>query len=358
MKYLNSVIIGTGSYVPSNVIENKAFENTDFYGADHKKLEEKGEEITRKFQEITGIKERCYADDGITTSDMATKAAEAALADSGIDPETLDQIIMAHNFGNVVKGTFQTDILPGLAARVKHNLKIKNPNCVAYDILFGCPGWIQGMIQADTYIKAGTAKRVLVIGAEMLSRVVDPHDRDTMIFADGAGASVLEAQESDIKKGILSHTVRTDTYEEAYYLFFGESNNPNISDGIKYLKMDGKKIYEYALTNVPAAMKVALEKSGEPIENVKKVFIHQANEKMDDAMIKRLYRLYKQPVPENVMPMSIHKLGNSSVATVPTLFDRVRKGIDHLEHTLSEGDILIFASVGAGMHVNSFIYRY
>ncbi len=357
MKYLNTVIIGTGSVIPSVVIENSIFEAQDFYGTDCVKLQDSGDVITKKFQDITGIEERCYATPDLNTSDLAAEAARQAIENAGIDPETLDQIILAHNFGNVAKGTNQTDILPGLAARVKHALRIKNPDCVAYDILFGCPGWIQGVIQADTYIKAGAAKRILVIGAEMLSRVVDTFDRDSMIFADGAGAAVIEAQESDEKRGIISYSVRTDTHDEAFYLYFGESNNPNISDGIRYIKMDGRKIYEYALSNVPAAMKVALDKSGVPIEDVKKIFIHQANEKMDDAILKRFYRLYKLPVPENIMPMSIHKLGNSSVATVPTLFDRVRRGIFHEEHTIAEHDTLLFASVGAGMHINAFVYK-
>jgi len=357
MKYLNTVIIGTGSVIPSVVIENSIFETQDFYGADRTKLQESGAVITQKFKDITGIEERCYAEKSTNTSDLATEAARQAIENAGIDPETLDQIIVAHNFGNVVSGTNQTDILPGLGARVKHALRIKNPDCVAYDILFGCPGWIQGVIQADTYIKAGVAKRILVIGAEMLSRVVDPYDRDSMIFADGAGAAVVEAQESDEQRGVLSFAVRTDTFDEAFYLYFGESNNPNIDDGIKYIKMDGRKIYEYALSKVPSAMKAALDKSGLQVQDVKKIFIHQANEKMDDAIIKRFYRLYKMDVPENIMPMSIHKLGNSSVATVPTLFDRVRRGIFHEEHTIGVNDILLFASVGAGMHINSFVYR-
>ena len=121
--------------------------------------------------------------------------------------------------------------------------------------------------------------------------------------------------------------------------------------------MHGRKIYEFALNHVPAAMKTALDKTGIPIGEVKKIFIHQANEKMDEAIIKRFYRLYKTPVPEGVMPMSIHKLGNSSVATVPTLLDLVIKG--NLENqSIEKGDIIILASVGAGMNINAIVYRY
>ena len=138
---------------------------------------------------------------------MAFFAAEKAIADSKIDPETLDYIIFAHNFGNVKQGAIQGDAVPSLAARVKQKLRIKNPKCVAYDVLFGCPGWVEGVIQASAFIKAGMAKKCLVIGAETLSRVVDAHDRDSMIYSDGAGATIIEA--SNEEGGILNHTSAT-----------------------------------------------------------------------------------------------------------------------------------------------------
>ncbi|NOR28753.1 MAG: ketoacyl-ACP synthase III, partial [Lutibacter sp.] len=131
----------------------------------------------------------------------------------------------------------------------------------------------------------------------------------------------------------------------------------NEDSDVRYIKMHGRKIYEYALNNVPLAMKSALDKSGIDISEVKKVFIHQANEKMDEAIIKRFYRLYKTKLPEGVMPMSIHKLGNSSVATVPTLLDLVKRGeIENQE--INKGDVVILASVGAGMNINAIVYKY
>ena len=120
--------------------------------------------------------------------------------------------------------------------------------------------------------------------------------------------------------------------------------------------MHGRKIYEFALSNVPKAMASCLEKSGVPIEKVKKVLIHQANEKMDEAIIHRFFKQYKKTPPEGIMPMSIHKLGNSSVATIPTLYDLLVKG--ELEnHSLEKGDIVLFASVGAGMNINAMVYQ-
>lgn len=347
-------ITGSGSYIPNRAVTNLDFAQHVFLDDDGSPLSYTNEVVAEKFKQITGIEERRYADENLLTSDIAFYAAQKAIEDAGIDPETLDYIIMAHNFGNVKHGAIQTDILPSLASRVKHSLRIKNPKCVAYDILFGCPGWIEGVIQAQAFIKAGMAKRCLVIGAETLSRVVDPHDRDSMIYSDGAGASIIELTDED--GGILSHETATYTYDEAYFLFFGNSFNKEHDPDVRYIKMYGRKIYEFALNHVPQAMKECLDKSGIAIEDVKKVLIHQANEKMDEAIIQRFFKLYKKTPPERVMPMSIHKLGNSSVATVPTLYDLMVKGqLDN--QTLSKGDAIIFASVGSGMNINAFVYK-
>ncbi|WP_456377425.1 3-oxoacyl-ACP synthase III family protein [Lutibacter sp.] len=354
---LNSIITGTGSYIPEEVKKNSDFLNSQFLNEDGSLMEYENDVVIEKFKAITGIEERRYATPNLTSSDLAYFAAKRAIEDSGINAEELDYIILAHNFGDVTKGAFQSDILPSLASRVKHKLGIKNPSCVAYDILFGCPGWIQGVIQAEAFIKSGIAKKCLVIGTETLSRVLDPHDRDSMIYSDGAGACVVEAFESDSSTGIISHITQTDTLDECYYLFFGKSYDKSKNSDIRYIKMYGRKIYEYALNNVPLAMKKALDASGIDVLDVKKIFIHQANEKMDEAIVKRFYRLYKTKLPEGIMPMSIHKLGNSSVATVPTLFDLIKRGeIENQE--INKGDVIILASVGAGMNINAIVYRY
>lgn len=351
---MNIKITGSGSYVPTEKVSNIDFAKHSFLNEDGTPFPHSNEVVAEKFLEITGIQERRYVTDDLCTSDIAILAAEKAILDAKIDRETIDYIILAHNFGDVKKGAIQSDILPSLATRVKHGLKIKNPKCVAYDILFGCPGWVEGVIQAYAFIKAGMAKRCLVIGAETLSRVVDLHDRDSMIYSDGAGATIVESSEE--AGGILSHETATFTYDEAYYLFFGNSFNKDHDPDVRYIKMHGRKIYEFALTNVPKAMASCLEKSGVPIEKVKKVLIHQANEKMDEAIIHRFFKQYKQSPPEGVMPMSIHKLGNSSVATVPTLFDLMMKG-EIENQTLAKGEVIVFASVGAGMNINAIVYQ-
>jgi 3-oxoacyl-[acyl-carrier-protein] synthase-3 len=358
--YQNILITGTGSYIPTEIVTNKDFSGNEFFDADGKAFETVHEEIAEKFEAITGIAERRYITDDLTSSDIGTIAAKRAIEDAGIDPENIDQLIVAHNFGDVRKHTIQTDTVPSLAARIKHNLGIANPYCIAYDILFGCPGWIQGLIHAEAFIKTGMAKRCLVIGTETLSRVTDLHDRDSMIYADGAGACVVDVVESEKKEGILSSVAASYSKDEAYYIYLGPSNNEDTDSKVRYLKMYGKKIYEFALTYVPEAMKACLAKADAEIHEVKKIFIHQANEKMDFEIIKRFYRLFRiKDVPPGITPMSIHKLGNSSVATIPTLYDQVlKKEGEERYHRLNKGDLIMFASVGAGMNINAIAYRF
>ena len=352
---MSIIISGTGRYIPDEVVDDNAFLQHEFYNADGTQIGLPNEKIISKFKSITGIDERRYVKKGQQTSDIGAVAAAIAIQDAGIDPETLDGIIFAHNYGDVKEGSIQSDMVPSLAARVKHTLRIKNPSCVAFDVQFGCPGWIQGIIIAHQFLQSGTAKRYLVIGGETLSRVSDPHDRDSMIYADGAAATILERVEGE-GKGVLSMASQSHTLEQAYFLYFGESYKQGYMPETRFIKMQGRKIYEFALSYVPQAMKDCLDQSGIPIGEVKKVFLHQANGKMDDAIIDRFYKLYNVEMPVDIMPMTIHYLGNSSVATVPTLLDMVRKG-DYEGHELKENDVVIFASVGAGMHINAITYR-
>lgn len=353
---IKSVIMGTGSCIPTIIKKNNDFLNSIFLNEDGSSFKYDNEVVIQKFTEITGIEERRYASNDLNASDLGFIAAHKAIKNAKIDKNKIDQIIVAHNFGDVDKESIQGDMLPSLASKIKNKLGVTNPNCIAYDLLFGCPGWVQGIIQAEAFIKSGMAKVVLVIGTETLSRVVDDFDRDTMIYSDGAGAVVVEAKESNEEIGVMSHASQTFTEDETNYLFFGESYKEN-EVGTKYIKMHGRKIYEFALNKVPNAMKIALDKSGYSISDVKKICIHQANEKMDEAIVKRFYRLYKKSMPEECMPMIIQKLGNSSVATVPTLLDLLLNGqIEN--HEIKKGDVIILASVGAGMNINAVVYKF
>jgi len=358
MSKIYTIITGSGSYIPTNIIKNENFIGTDFYEANGIKIDKPGQEIADKFEEITTIAERRYVTDDLMTSDISYSAAQEAIKSSGIDQEELDYIIVAHNFGDVQKDNKYLDMVPSIAARVKHNLGIKNPYTVAYDIPFGCPGWVQGVIQADYFIKSGDAKKILVIGSDTLSRISDPHDRDSMLYSDGAGAVILEAKESDTPVGILAHKTRSDTLVYSKMLYMDKSYNPDFGDKNNYfLKMNGRRLYQYALENVPQTVKDCLDSCNMDINEVNKVLIHQANGKMDDAIVKRLFKLYGIPeTPDNVTPMTVHWLGNSSVATVPTLYDLIIRGkMDG--HTINKGDNLVFTSVGAGMNINAFIYK-
>lgn len=350
-------ITGTGRYIPPRRVPNEEFLENSFFEANGEPIQKSNEEIVEKFHEITTIKERRYVDDDLVTSDIAYYAAQDAIEDAGIDPESLDHIILAHNFGDVRKGQNRSDMVPTLAARVKHSLGIEKPQAIAYDLPFGCPGWLEGVIHADRFIRSGDDETILVIGSEILSRVTDPHDRDRMLYGDGAGAVVLQASKNGGEKGVLGHSSRSDTVTHSQMLRMAPSYDPDHEDEEDiFLKMNGRKLYQYALEKVPAAIDECLEKSGSSLKNLAKLLLHQANGKMDDAILQRLYGLHDTEPPEGVMPMIVPWTGNSSVATLPTLLDLIFKG-DMEDHSIEEGDELAFASVGAGMNINALIYK-
>ncbi|MCK3685858.1 ketoacyl-ACP synthase III [Maribellus sp. YY47] len=352
-------IIGTGSYLPPTIIKNTHFLKNEFYTPGGEKITDKtNEEIIQKFREITNIEERRYVAEDQVTSDIAALAIENACKSAGISKESLEFIIVCHNFGDIVENNKRIDTLPGLANKVKQKLHIKNPKSICHDVVSGCPGWTQGMIVADAYIKSGFMKRGVVVGADVLSRVSDPHDRDSMIYADGAGATVVELIESEEPTGIISHASRSDSVQYGNLLTFGTSSNPDFGSDELFIKMTGHKLYIYAITTVPGVVKESIELAGIELSDIKKVFIHQANEKMDEVILAGVFKLYgEKEIPEGIMPMSIRKLGNSSTATVPTLIDLVAKGKMEGQE-INEGDYTIFCSVGAGMNINSIVYKW
>ncbi len=357
-KQVYTKIVGTGSYLPTRTITNDYFSNYTFFDPSTKApFDKDNDEIIQKFKEITNISERRWISNDLENSDMACMAVKEACESANIDPETFDFIIIAHNFGDVNLETTRVDILPSLANKVKAKLGIKNSSCFCHDIISGCPGWTQGLITADAYIKSGFAKKGVVVGSDVLSRISDPHDRDTMIYADGAGATIVEAVESEEPIGILSHSSRSDSVSYWNLLTNGNSFNPDFKGNDQFIKMSGHRLYVYALTYVPGVVKDSLDKAGLHLSDVKKVLIHQANEKMDDAILKNVFKLYhEKEIPAGIMPMSIEKLGNSSTATVPTLLDLIVKG--KMEgQAIHPGDHIILCSVGAGMNINSIIYK-
>lgn len=353
----STIIIGSGSYVPERVIGRKDFMDVEFYTEAGEKIDKANAEIIDKFIEITEIEERRYTQDDEFNSDIALKAAKEAIDDAGIDPETLDYIIFASNFGEV-RNNGMADFMPTMAARLKNKLGIKNRRCITYDMIFGCPGWVEGMVLADILVKSGKAETILVVGSETLHRVMDPNDRNRMIFADGAGAVIVK--KTDVENiGIIATNTICDNDAEIHYLENGPTINPEAEDQERYyVRMQGRKIYEYALKNVPDAIKDTIDQAGLQIQDIDKILIHQANAKMDYAMISRLHKLYGvRDYDHNISPMTIQKFGNSSVATIPTMYDLIIKGKMEGQKFAPHGNI-IFASVGAGMNINCIVYRF
>lgn len=354
---LNTIITGSGHFLPERIVKNTDFLNYEFYDESGVRIEKPVEEIIQKFQEITEIEERRYVDDNVFTSDIATLAAQRALKDAGVDKEELDYVIVANNYGDIDPVYRQVDNMPSIATRVKHKLGIKNNRCRPYDMLFGCPGWIEGLILAHHLFLSGTAKKALIIGADTLSRAVDPHDRTAMIFADGAGAVVLEAVESDTKAGIISYDTLSDSMDEMSYLLNDVSLKADYEGSKVNIKMRGRKVYEYALRKVPALIKRVIDNAELNVTDIQKVLLHQANAKMDYAMIERLFKLYNiTEFDHHIAPMTVQKLGNSSVATVPTMFDLIRKN-QLGDHQFNSGDHIVMGSVGAGMNINAIVYK-
>ncbi|NAW50600.1 ketoacyl-ACP synthase III [Elizabethkingia argentiflava] len=351
---LKTVITGSGHYLPERIIDGSYFNDAVFYDENGDKIEKTNHQIIEKFVEITEIERRRYITDDLLNSDIGAKAAEEAIAEAGIDRENIDYIILASNFGEV-NPNGSANFMPSMSARIKNKLKIKNRKCVNYDMIFGCPGWVEGVILANDLIQAKRAKTILVVGSETLSRVVDPHDRDRLIFADGAGAVIVEAKENTEEGFITSNTI-CDNEVELDYLSNDRSLNPSLESDRLFIRMRGRKIYEYALKNVPIAIKETIDKAGLDLDDMDKILIHQANAKMDHAIIHRLFKLYGKVDREDIAPMTIQEFGNSSVATIPTMYDMIKKN-QMPRHCFKKGGYIAMASVGAGMNINCIIYK-
>ena len=352
-----SRIVATGAHLPTEIIPNEHFHKHQFYNAEGQLNPKPTIAIVKKMTEISGIKQRRYTRPEFSTSDLSFWAAQDALQSGNIDGETLDYIIVAHNFGDVQRNSLQADMLPNIASRVKARLGIKNSNCVCYDLLFACPSWVQAVIQADYFLKSGDAKRALIIGADVMSAILDPHDVDSMLFSDGAGAIILEAVETDAQVGIICHKTVTDAVQGGAYLAMGTSRNPNTDDKI-YIKMQGPNVFKYGLEKVPAAIAACLQKANLDLADVSQLFIHQANARMIKAMMQKLAELYHwAEMPAEKVPYSVQFLGNNSAATVPVLLDLVMKN-KLAPHSVNIDDVIILASVGGGMHANCILYKH
>ncbi|MEM6726677.1 MAG: ketoacyl-ACP synthase III [Bacteroidota bacterium] len=357
---VNSIITGTGSYIPEVKLRNTDFQGNTFFNARGEQITKPTDQIVQKVEEISEIQERRYVSDDQDTADIATYAAQAALESAGVNGEELDTILVAHNSGNMESDGRGSRLIPNLASMVKAKLKIKNPRVVATDIIFGCPGWIQGLIMAHQAIKSEMEQRILVIGVDALSRMLDPHDMDSMLFSDGAGAVVLEAKKEEKARGILSYRAFSDCIEGVDYLKMGPSYNANETDSPALtIKMRGRNVYKYAVNTLPGLISEVIQKAGVPFSKVSKFLFHQANGKMIRAIGEKLFIQEGEDLCkfETAVPLTVKEYGNSSVATIPTLLDLILKGQKEGHH-IETGDTVVMTSVGAGMTSNSMVYKF
>jgi 3-oxoacyl-[acyl-carrier-protein] synthase-3 len=355
---ISSIISGVGSYFPDNVVPNSDFLDNTFYRPSGEKIQKDSQAIVDKLASISGIQQRYYIEDQHDSAEMAAQAGLRAVEDAGLNKEDLDGIIVAHNAGNLTNDTSYTYTIPNLASVVKKRMSIMNPFCSALDIIFGCPGWVEAAILAHQRIAVGDAKHILVIGVEVLSRKIDPHDMDSMLFGDAAGATVISAHEGDDQRGIINYKTfsHCENGEVEYINMGGSYSDDCETDGL-FIKMQGRKVYKYAVTKVPELISLCLKKANLPLADVKKFLLHQANEKMIIAMAEKLFAEHNLDGNlHDLVPMNLQQTGNTSVATIPTLLDQIRRG-EKGEHSIKEGDLIVFASVGAGMHANCLLYR-
>lgn len=325
---LYSRIVGTGSYLPERVVTNGDLEQM---------LDTSDEWIVTR----TGIRQRHIAGDNEYTSDLATKAARKALDMAGLEGSDIDLILVA-----TVTGDFSW---PATACLVQSQLGADN--AFAFDLSAACSGFVYGLDVADSYIRSGKAKRVLLIGAEIFSRIVDWQDRSTCIlFGDGAGAVVLEGQEGE--GGILSTHLHTDGSQWGllYQLGFGSRNPACEEDGKKklpYIQMQGNEVFKVAVRALSDAAEEALSANNISADQLSYFVPHQANRRILEATAKRL------GVPMEKLVMNVDRVGNTSGASIPLALDELNR-----QGKLKEGDLLLLDAFGGGFAWGSALLRW
>lgn len=352
-----SIIAGTGSVIPELLVPNSHFESHEFYDHSGTRINKSGAEIAAKLESITGIRERRYIPFHQDSIQLMTDASRLAVEDAAIDVNDLSGIILAHNAGNMIPDTGAFHTVPNLAATLKHELGSTNHNCFAYDVLFGCPGWLQAIMQAHHAIQCDGAEHILVTGLEVASRLLDPHDPDSMILADGCGACVISRSQTG-DTGLISYSTFSHAMDDNRIIYLGPSNKPGV-EGSCYFHMNGRAVYKYATEWVPKVIVDALDKAMINVTDIDQFLFHQANAKMLEAVAANLATRCDVPADtfENRIPTTIDFLGNTSVATIPTMLDLIRKNkLDG--HEIHDGDVVVMASVGAGMHCNAIVYRF
>lgn len=318
---IRSVILSTGSYLPEKIVTNsdleKSLETSDIW-----------------IRERTGITKRHIAAEGEFTSHLATKAARKALAKSSVRPETIDVVLVAT--------ATPDETFPGCSARVQQAL-----GCVqaaAFDMQAACSGFVYALTVADSMIRAGTAKHILVIGAETMSRVVDWNDRKVAIlFGDGAGAVVLSA-ENELKRGILAtHWSANGAYADLLHTTGGVS----MSQTAGFLQMEGKEVFRHAVECMTESSLCVLDRARVQPEEVKWVVPHQANARILSATAKKL------GIDESRVIMTVSEHANTSSASIPLALDHAAS-----QGKFASGDLVLLTALGAGFTWGSVLIRW
>ncbi|NNE54272.1 MAG: ketoacyl-ACP synthase III [Sulfitobacter sp.] len=321
---LRAVVIGCGHYLPDRVVENAEFEKT---------LDTNDEWIRSR----SGIERRHFAAEGETTSSMATAAAEAALQDAGLGPDDVDAIILATSTADF---TF-----PSAATMVQDRLGMTKG--FAFDVQAVCAGFVFALSNANAMIVSGQAKRVLVIGAETFSRIMDWTDRSTcVLFGDGAGAVLLEAQEgtgTSEDRGILAVDLNSDgRYRDLLYVDGGVSTGTT-----GQLRMEGNQVFRHAVGKLAATATTAMERAGVTPDQIDWVVPHQANIRIIQGTAKKL------DLPMERVVVTVQDHGNTSAASIPLALSVGRD-----RGQIKQGDLLVTEAIGGGLAWGAVVLRW
>ncbi|MEQ8825658.1 MAG: beta-ketoacyl-ACP synthase III [Filomicrobium sp.] len=325
MATIRSVIRGVGAYVPAKVVTNEDLA---------RKVDTSDEWIVER----TGIRQRHIAEDGETTADLGAAAARKALVRSGIDPTEIDLIIVA---------TATPDrTFPSTAVRIQNMLGITRG--AAFDVQAVCSGFVYGMVCADNFLKAGQSRRAIVIGSETFSRILDWEDRSTcVLFGDGAGAVVLEAQPQvgdRNDRGIIASRLRSDgRFEDLLYVDGGPSSTKTVG----HLRMNGREVFRHAVQKISGVIEETLLAAGYAVDEINLFVPHQANKRILDGIARKL------DVPPDRIVITLDKHGNTSAASIPLALNHAFE-----QRKLHEGDLVLLEAMGGGFTWGALLARW